>query len=95
MKKVFVLRIFRAKIGLKRRASRNVIMLLLMTSLAKERETAVKVLCNVCHIEIFMKWLYERENHVINVNMCNTYKYIRLKINELRSQYMLVTARLN
>ena len=33
---------FRAKIALKRRALRDVIMLLLMTSLAKERETAVK-----------------------------------------------------
>ena len=42
MKKVCILRKFRAKIALKRRALRDVIMLLLMTSLAKERETAVK-----------------------------------------------------
>ena len=42
MKKVCILRKFCAKIALKRRALRNVIMLLLMTSLAKERETAVK-----------------------------------------------------
>ena len=43
MKKVRILRQFRAKIALKRRAlRRDVIMLLLMTSLAKERETAVK-----------------------------------------------------
>ena len=42
MKKVFrILRTYRAKVGLKRRALRNVIMLLLM-SLAKERETGVK-----------------------------------------------------
>ena len=67
MKKVCILRKFRAKIVLKRRALRDVIMLLLMTSLAKERETAVKVLCNVCHIVKFMKWLYERGNNVIKV----------------------------
>ena len=42
MKKVSILRKFRAKITLKRRALRDVIMLLLMTSLAKKRETAVK-----------------------------------------------------
>ena len=42
LKKVCILRKFRAKIALKRRALRDVIMLLLMTSLAKERETAVK-----------------------------------------------------
>ena len=42
MKKVSILRKFRAKIALKRRALRDVIMLLLMTSLAKKRETAVK-----------------------------------------------------
>ena len=42
MKKVCILRKFRAKIVLKRRALHDVIMLLLMTSLAKERETAVK-----------------------------------------------------
>ena len=42
MKKVCILRKFRAKIALKRRALRDVIMLLLMTLLAKERETAVK-----------------------------------------------------
>ena len=42
MKKVCILRKFRAKIALKRRALRDVIMLLLMTSLAKESETAVK-----------------------------------------------------
>ena len=43
MKSVCILRKFRAKIALKRRALRDVIMLLLMTSLAKERETAVKI----------------------------------------------------
>ena len=42
MKKMCISRKFRAKIALKRRALRDVIMLLLMTSLAKERETAVK-----------------------------------------------------
>ena len=42
MKKVCILRKFRAKIILKRRALRDVIMLLLITSLAKEHETAVK-----------------------------------------------------
>ena len=42
MKKVCILRKFRAKIALKRRAFRDVIMFLLMTSLAKERETTVK-----------------------------------------------------
>ena len=42
MKKVCILRKFRAKIAQKRRALHDVIMLLLMTSLAKERETAVK-----------------------------------------------------
>ena len=42
MKKVCILRKFRAKIALKRRALRDVIMFILMTSLAKERETAVK-----------------------------------------------------
>ena len=43
MKKVRILKKFSAKIALKRRtALRDVIMLLLMTSLAKERETAVK-----------------------------------------------------
>ena len=42
MKKVCILRKFRAKIALKCRALRDVIMLLLMTSLVKERETAVK-----------------------------------------------------
>ena len=65
--KVCILRKFCAKIALKRRALHDVIMLLLMTSLAKERETAVKSVCNVCHIGKFMKWLYERENHVINI----------------------------
>ena len=48
MKKVSLLRTFRAKIALKRRALRL-------------------TLCNVCHIGTFMKWLYERENHVIIV----------------------------
>ena len=42
MKKVCILRKFRAKIALKRRALRDVIMLLHMTSLAKMRETGVK-----------------------------------------------------
>ena len=42
MKKVCILRKFRAKIALKRCALHDVIMLLLMTSLAKEHETAVK-----------------------------------------------------
>ena len=42
MNKVCILRKFRAKIAVKRRALRDVIMLLLITSLAKERETAVK-----------------------------------------------------
>ena len=42
LKKVCILRKFRAKIALKHRALRDFIMLLLMTSLAKERETAVK-----------------------------------------------------
>ena len=41
MKKVCILWKFRAKIALKRRALREVLMLL-MTSLAKERDTAVK-----------------------------------------------------
>ena len=41
-KKVCILRKFRAKIALKRLALRDVIMLLLLTSLAKERKTAVK-----------------------------------------------------
>ena len=42
MKKVCIMRKFRAKIALKHRALRDIIMLLLMTSLANERETAVK-----------------------------------------------------
>ena len=42
IKKVCILRKFRKKIALKRRALRDVIMLLFMTSLEKERETAVK-----------------------------------------------------
>ena len=42
MKKVCILRKFRAKIALKRCALRDVITLLLMTSLANEHETAVK-----------------------------------------------------
>ena len=42
MKKVCILRKFRGKIALKRSALRDVIMILLMTSLAIERETAVK-----------------------------------------------------
>ena len=42
MIKECILRKFRAKIALKRRALRDVIMLLLMTSLTKERETAIK-----------------------------------------------------
>ena len=42
MKIVCILRKFRAKIALKRRALRDVIMLFLMTSLEKECETAVK-----------------------------------------------------
>ena len=42
MKKVCVLRKFHAKIALKRRALRDVIMFLLMSSLAKEHETSVK-----------------------------------------------------
>ena len=42
MEKVCILRKFRAKIALKRRALRDVIMPLLVTSLAKVRETAVK-----------------------------------------------------
>ena len=43
MKKVCILRKFRTKIiALKRHALCDVIMLLLMTSLAKERETALK-----------------------------------------------------
>ena len=42
MNKICILRKFRAKIALKRRALCDVIMLLLMTSLAKGRETAVK-----------------------------------------------------
>ena len=46
MKKVRILRKFRAKIALKRCALRDVIMLLLMTSLAKGRETAV----NMCYV---------------------------------------------
>ena len=41
MKKVCILRKFRAKIALKRRALRDVIMLRLMMSLVKERKTAV------------------------------------------------------
>ena len=42
MKKECILRKFRPKIAQKRRALRDVIMILLMTSLTKERETAVK-----------------------------------------------------
>ena len=42
MRKLCILRKFRVKIALKRRALRDVIMLLFMTSLAKERETTVK-----------------------------------------------------
>ena len=42
MKKVCILRKIRAKNALKRRASRDVIILLLMTSLVKKRETGVK-----------------------------------------------------
>ena len=42
MKKVIILIKFRAKIALQRRALRDVIMFLLMMSLAKERETAEK-----------------------------------------------------
>ena len=42
MKKVCILRKLCAKIALKRRALRDVIMVLHMTSRAKERETAVK-----------------------------------------------------
>ena len=40
--KVLILRQFRVKIALLRRALRDVIMLLLMTSLAKTRKTVVK-----------------------------------------------------
>ena len=40
----------------------------------KGAQTAVKVLCNVCHIGKFMKWLYERDNHVIN----NDIRYLLL-----------------
>ena len=65
LENVCILRQFRAKIALKRRALRDVIILLLMTSLAKKRETGVKVLCNVCLIRKFMKWVYESANHVI------------------------------
>ena len=39
---LLIFRMFRVKIALKRRALRNVIMLLLITSLAKKRETGVK-----------------------------------------------------
>ena len=42
MKNVCISRKFRAKIALKRCALRDVIMFLLMTSLAKKRETGVK-----------------------------------------------------
>ena len=42
MKKVCNLKKFRAKIALKRRDLRDVIVLILMTSLAKKRETGVK-----------------------------------------------------
>ena len=42
MKKVCILRKFRAKIALKRRTLRDIIMLHLMTSLPKVRETVVK-----------------------------------------------------
>ena len=41
-KNVFILRKFHRKIALKRHALRDVIMLFLMTSLAKEHKTAVK-----------------------------------------------------
>ena len=49
LKRVCILRKFRAKIAQKRRALRDVLMLLFtyMTSLAKERETAVKSVINV------------------------------------------------
>ena len=54
MKKVCIFRNFRAKIALKRCALRDVIMLLLMTSLAKEHETAVKsVMCHVSYWKIY------------------------------------------
>ena len=71
MKKVCILRKILAKIALKRRALRDVITLLLMTSLAKKRETAVKSVtcmykkCNVCLIEKNMKWPSVSVNHVI------------------------------
>ena len=42
MKKYVFLRKFRSKIALKRRALRNVIILLIMMSPAKKRETGVK-----------------------------------------------------
>ena len=42
MKNVCISRTFRAKIAMKRRALRDVIIFLLMTSLAKKRETGVK-----------------------------------------------------
>ena len=42
MNNVCILRKFRAKIAQKCRALRGVLMLLLMTSLAKKRETGVK-----------------------------------------------------
>ena len=29
------------------------------------RNRSKKLLCNVCHIGKFMKWLFKRENHVL------------------------------
>ena len=60
MKKVCILIKFRAKIALKRRALRDVIMLLLMTSLEKERETAVKsVMKRVSYWKIYEMALWK------------------------------------
>ena len=54
MKKVCILRKFHAKISLKGRALRDIIMLL-MASLAKKCETGIKMLCNVCLMGKYMK----------------------------------------
>ena len=54
MNKACILRNFRAKIALKRRALRDVIMLLLITSLEKTRETGVKsVMLRVSYWKIY------------------------------------------
>ena len=71
-KKCVFLTKFRTKIAQKRCALHNVIMILLMKPLAKKCETSVKSVSNVCLIGKFMKWLYVRASHVINVYTCRS-----------------------